>query len=166
MTDLKRRIAALSLVASLLISTTGCNKNSIERKIDNENKITYTGEVNLKGINNLYIVVLRDINNERKFYLTKRSVDHLFNDCDYEYLFLGTKDELTDEFSEYKTSYGTVENIIPFSQFLPIYTTNLTNNDEIKDKYSAQDILDIFDCIKKDYDELIKNVNVKKLELK
>ena len=31
MTDLKKRIAALSLVASLLISTTGCNKNSIER---------------------------------------------------------------------------------------------------------------------------------------
>lgn len=166
MTDLKKRIAALSLAASLLISATGCSNNSIKRKLDNNNKITYSGEANLKGINNLYIVVLTDINNERMFYLTERSIDNFFNGFEYEYLLLGTSDELTDQFCGYTTSYGKVENIIPFSQFLPVYARNLINNDEFKDKYSAEDILSIFECIKEDYEDLIQNENVKKLELK
>ena len=166
MTEIRKRIAALSVAASLLIGANGCSKNNIKRNIDENNNISYTGEVNLKGLNDLYIVEIVNVNKERKLYLTKRSIDNFFDDFDYEYLLFGMKDELTDSYHDYTSNYGTVENIIPFNQFLSIYASKITNTGEFKEKYTAEEILDIFDYIKKDYEEIMKNDNVKKLNLK
>ena len=156
MKNRKNKIVALTLAASMLLSATGCTP--IKRTISNENKIVYSGSVNSEDLENLYIVEINDLKKEKQLYLTTKI--QLFGGG-YRFNLLGTETiilELTKE-KEIITSYGKIENIISFSQFVTLYS-------EIKEKYSAEEILGIFECVKEDYDELIDKEEVKKLELK
>ena len=156
MKNRKNKIAALTLAASMLLSATGCTP--IKRTISNENKIVYSGSVNSEDLENLYVVEINDLKKEKQLYLTKKI--QLLGGS-YRFNLLGTETiilELTKE-KEIITSYGKIENIISFSQFIATYG-------EIKEYYNAEEIINIFEAAKKDYEELMKNDNVKKLELK
>ena len=167
MTEIRKRIAALTIAASMLIGTTGCSQNSIWRSIDALNKATYEGDINLEGLDYLYIIEIKDLKGNKDLYLTKR--DSLKNILGgYKYKILGTSILLTqsDDANVYTSDLGEVINVIPFKQFWAVYYNEVTQSDEIVYWYSAQEIIDIYELVKKDYDKLMTNENVKKLELK
>lgn len=159
MTERKKKLISLILSTSFLFGLSGCGTKGIEKSVDENNNIVYSGELSLKDMNNIYVVEIINVNNERDLYLTIKGVDNLFNGFQDQYICYGLNDEITDQCNNYVSSYGEVENIIPFNQFLPIYS-------EVKKEYTAEEIYGVFECIKKDYEELMKNDKVKKLELK
>ena len=167
MIEMKKRIAALSVAATLLVGTTGCSYNSIERIIDSQNNATYEGDIDLEGIDHLYIIEIKDLNDNKKLYLANRNSFENFKGG-YKYKILGTSLLLaqSDNVNVYTSDLGEVINVVPFKQFWATYHNEVKQNDEITRYYSAQEIIDIFEFVKRDYDKLLKNEKVKKLELK
>jgi len=156
MTERKKKLLSLLVSSFVIFNLTGCS--TISRRNNAVNEIVYSGSISLDAVKNLYIVEISDLKNEKKLYLTKRV--NLFGGGS-KFNLLGTENiilELSGE-KEIITNYGEVKNIFSFPQFVTTYT-------EFKQSYEANEIIEIFECVKKDYDELIKNDKVKKLELK
>lgn len=156
MTERKKKILSLLVSSSILIGITGCMP--IRRTINDEDKIVYSGSINSEDVENLYVVEIIDLKNEKQLYLT-RKVQLLGGS--YRFNLLGTETKILElnEEKEVITNYGEIKNIVSFNQFITTFA-------EVKENYKAEEIIKIFESAKKDYDEIIKNEKVKKLELK
>ena len=160
MAEIRKRIAALSLATSMLIGTTGCSSNTIKKTIDKSGVETYSGEITLSSIDNLYIIEIKNLSDETQLYLTREALEVKGDFSSYnEYIILGTNIELTHELKGYNCDYGEVINVVPLKQFISSYV-------ELKETYTAEEIVNIFESIKDDYNNLITKEDVKKLELK
>ena len=168
MMERKKKLLSLLLTSSLVFSITGCNKNTEEIIIKKDNNITNNGKIDIRNLeryygnmDNFFIVVIKNLKNETELYLTN---SEYINGVSYrpsfeQYEIIGTNINITTSLNNYESNYGKVLEILPFKQFIPLYC-------DIKDVYKAEEIVEIFESLKKDYNELIKNENVKKLELK
>ena len=157
----KKELLSLLLTGTLVISTSGCIKNTIKRRTDVNKEIVYVGEINDSGLEYLYIFEIEDISNNRELYLA--SYDGLIK-----YYLLGTSSVIANKIKtgensliitkEINSEYGKVINAYKFKQFIPLYS-------QINDIYTADDIIEVFNKVKEDYDVLINKQNIKKLEL-
>ena len=158
MKENRKRLFSLLTATTILLSTTGCN--SIEKNEDENNNVTYSGKISLDGLDRLHIVEIKNLKGENKLYLTEKyRLYSRYSPSYYYFEIFGTDIELTNDSNGYECDYGNVLHIIPYEQFITSYI-------ELKDNYTAEEIINVFESIKKDYDELIKNDKVKKLELK
>jgi len=167
MTERKKKILSLLVSTSLMLGTTGCSEIDIERNIDSNKVATYEGNINLDSMNYLYVIEIKDLNENKELYLTHcKGLEKLTGG--YKYKILGTSIILaeSDNMNAYTSELGEVINVIPFKQFWATYLNEVRKSNEITNYYSAQEIFDIFELVKTNYDELIKNDKVKKLELK
>ena len=161
MTEKKKKIAALTLATSMLISTIGCSKKEVNSLNTNNSNLTQTNNIKLDNLDNYFIVELTNLNNEKLIYLTtKKVIVQVYTYPKIEYKIINKDITIAQMLkSEYTSEYGEIINIIPIKQFISIYT-------ELKESYTEEEIYKVFESVKKDYDKLIKNEKVKKLKLK
>lgn len=156
MTERKKKIASLILASSLLISATGCTRSNIKQNIDENKNITYSGDIDYDKLKYLYIVEITNVVGERKLYLTIEE-----GGLNFVFYALGTKNIVSKSVENSVSSLGIVTNILEFQQFIPAYLES-----DVKDTYSAEEIIDVFQKVKDNYDEILENENIKKLRLK
>lgn len=156
MTERKKKLLSLLVSSTLLFNLVGCS--SITRKTNAVNEIVYTGNISFEALENLYVVEIIDLKNHKQLYLTEKV--SMFGGG-FKFKILGTQNIILEINKENNliTNYGKVENIVSFPQFIITYT-------ELKETYNADEITKIFESVKEEYDEIIKNDNIKKLKLK
>lgn len=161
MTERKKKILSLLVSASLLFGLTGCSKSVDSTKV-NDSNTNYIEEVDLNNLDKYFIVELKNLKDENVLFCVRREkIYGRWSAIDSEFKLLDNDVIIVKEFSlhSYSSEYGEIINIIPLKQFVTLYT-------ELKEKYTEEEIKNIFESVKKDYDKLIKNEKVKKLELK
>ena len=159
----KKELLSLLLLAGVItFSANGCSKISnskVKRVLDENNNITYTGEIYDSELEYLYIFEIENVNNNKELYLTRLNTG-------FNYYLFGTDVVIGNKFLriqsndpyEINSDYGKVTNVYEFKQFVPIYS-------KINNIYTAEEINKIFEKVKDDYNQLKDNNNIKKLEL-
>lgn len=148
MNNIKKRIIALTLTGAMLTSLTGCKTKDLNVKLNEDTKeYQLIGEISKEKLkNNYYIVEIVTIDDKSELYLGKGHPSTCIND-------IYTNKELTQG---YKSDYGYVKAIYDILPFLTYYG-------EDKKEYTADDIVEIFELIKKDYSNIKENESIKKL---
>lgn len=164
MTERKKQIIALTICTSMLFGLTGCKKNSLKTKIDeNTKQATLAGNINSNAIKDCYLVEIVGVDGKSNLYLAYATTNldgHTFDDK--RLIIVGTDIEIADtrhDLDEYNSDYGKVKNIYPFSYFISTYS-------EIKENYTGSEIEEVLNKVKDNYDEIKDKKEVKKLELK
>ena len=161
MNKITTKIAALTLI-STMIASCGINKENIEIKQKNNKESKLLEKVT--SINNIYIVEIKDIQDNSKIYLAKHYTISSQN-TNYEEFRLLNNDNIriasNRNSNQFISNYGEYVKNIRINKFLSYYDI------DIKEFYSTEEIFDIFEKIKQDYDkfplEKFDNVNQKKL---
>lgn len=138
MTERKKKIIALTLASSLLISLVGCNK-------DKQYNIKEEVFIN-KNIDDYYVVVLID-NNQYNVFLTKNIEGNKYISIDNNEIIV-VKNEDNTNVSE----LGTVSGVYPFCLYFSDYQ---------KEKcYSDEEINQVFDMIVDNYETRNKKLTL------
>ena len=160
MTERKKRILSLLVSSTILFSLTGCSKSVVND--NNNDSINYIEEIDLDNLGNYFIVEIKNLKDEKVLYCAKKDrIYSRWSTVNSEFKLLDNDVIIAKEFllNSYSSEYGEVTNVIPIKQFVSLYA-------ELKEKYTEEEIIKVFESVKIDYDELMKNDNVKKLELK
>lgn len=161
MTERKKKILSLLISASILFSVTGCSKSVDKTKV-NDSNTNHSEEIDLNHLDKYFIVEIKNLKDENVLYYAKRDrIYRRWSAIDSEFKLLNNDVVIVKEFSlhSYSSEYGEIINIVPLKQFISLYS-------ELKENYTEEEIVSIFESVKTDYDKLIKNKNIKKLELK
>jgi len=160
-TERKKKILSLLVSVSILFGLTGCSKSVDKNKV-NDGNTNYIEGIDLNNLSNYFIVEIKNLKDENVLYYAKRErIYRRWSAIDSEFKLLKNDVVIVKEFSlhSYSSEYGEIINIVPLKQFISLYT-------EIKEKYTEEELNSVFESVKNDYDKLIVNDNVKKLELK
>lgn len=147
-----KKIAALSIAGFMTASVSGCCEDTIKYKInEGTNQEKLVGVANLESIKFYYIIEMQNIDESTTLYLVKNNGS---------YKIIGTDIQIINSYNKSST-FGTFVQAIPLSYYIPCYS-------EVKNYYSAEELLEIFEKIKEDwpnYNDKI-NDNVKILKMK
>lgn len=149
MNNIRKKIIALTLAGTMITSLTGCNK--LDAKLNETTKqYELTGKISKNSLkDSYYIVEIITIDDKSELYLGKGYYSSVIDD-------IYTKNELTIMDKGFKSDYGYVNAIYDILPFITYYG-------EDKKEYTAEEIVEIFELIKKDYSNIKNNDSIKKL---
>ena len=142
MIERKKRILSLALTATLLISLTGCKKDSIKKEFNEKSEqYEYTGIIDSEAIKNLYIIEYINSDNYKSITLVREEQKSI----------VGT---------EYRDFDGNVIANDDNTHMLEVKPLNSYIKDKTKEMYTGKEITEIYNEIKEEYN------NTKKLQKK
>lgn len=141
MTERRKSILSLALTATLLISLTGCKKDTIKKEYNEKSQqYEFTGIVDSEAIKDLYIIEYIDSNNYKSIILVRKEQKSI----------VGT---------EYRDFDGNVIENGEKTHILEVKPLSSYTKDK-KANYTGEEITEIYNQIKDEYN------NTKKLEKK
>ena len=141
MTERKKQILSLALSATLLLSLTGCKKDSIKREFNEETKqFEYTGIIDSEAFKKLYIVEYITSDNWKNVTLVREEQKSIVG-------------------LEYRDFDGYVIENDSVRHILDVKSLSSYIEGDLKEYYTGEEIFEIYEEIRNEYHE-------KKLELK
>lgn len=145
MTERKKKIIALSIAASLMAGLSSCKKQELDLKINNETKQEeLIGLLYENDLDYCYIVETNELNIRKLYFVFDKT---------------RTETNIIDIVKMLCNTDAEIISILPFEYFVDLFG-------EEKNVYTTNDINMILHEIEKEYSDIKKDEEVKKLELK